>query len=55
MASVEEQKGEEMELMVTRAMNNKRLECRASNEVGTTAANTTLHIKCESVRQLKYF
>ena len=53
--ALEELKGEEMELMVTRAMNNKRLECRASNEVGTTAANTTLHIKCESVCQLRQF
>ena len=53
--ALEKQEGEEMELRVTRVMNNKRLECRASNEVGTTAANTTLHIKCELVRQLKQF
>ena len=44
---LEDLEEEEMELRVERSMNNKRLECRASNEVGTSTANTTLHIKCE--------
>ena len=33
--------GEEMELSVTQVINNK------SNKVRTSAANITLHIKCE--------
>ena len=46
--ALEGQLGEEIELRVDRAMDNKRLECRASNEVGTSTANTTIHIKCEN-------
>ena len=40
------QEGQELSLLVTRTHDNKKVECRVTNEVGTSSASTVIHIKC---------
>ena len=46
-----DQEGQEISLLVTRNHDNKKVECRVTNDVGTSSASTVIHIKCGLIRK----